>query len=128
MSKFNFDSKIIEWEMNKKELMEKLAINAKDFFVKQFDSESWEGNQWQETVDGHHPILVKTGQLRSDLENCIKEVDSEGYTLSVDTPYAKYHNSGTEHIPQRQFIGEDPELDKEQDEIIKQHINKLFKK
>jgi hypothetical protein len=127
MSKFNFNSKIIEFNFQKEQLMKELAENARDFFVNKFDQEEWQKDKWQEAKDGHHPLLVKTGKLRSDLQNSIKDVTPDGYTIEVDNPYGVYHNEGTEHLPKRQFIGEDGELSKEQEQIIKTHVNRIFK-
>lgn len=122
----DLNSIINNFEDSKEDLMRKLAQNAKQFFIKQFNSESWNGKSWQEAKDGHHPLLVKSGKLKSDLENMQEEVNRDGYSLRLDNDYAEYHNDGTDTIPQREFMGESPELLKEQEEIVREHITRIL--
>ena len=65
--------------------------------------------------------------MRDAVGNPSISINNNSYTLEVNNPYGSYHNSGTGKIPKREFIGEDPELDKEQEEIINSYIKQLFR-
>ena len=127
MSQFKFDDILSHWEHQKAELNKNLAENAKTFFVDKFDQQEWNNKPWVPAKDEHTPLLIRTGRLRSDLNNSISKVDNDGYTIDVNTPYGGFHNSGTRSLPQRQFVGADKELDKNQMEIISEAIDKIFK-
>lgn len=53
-------------------------------------------------------ILVDTGQLRGSIN--FQLVSNDYVRIYSNVPYAAYHNYGTQHIPQRQFIGRSQQL------------------
>ena len=72
-------------------------------------------------------LLVDTGQLRNDID--VRKTSFNEIVIGTDaTDYASFHNEGTEHLPQREIIGESRELDKKIENIIKKEIsNVIFK-
>lgn len=127
MSKFGFSKIIAELEGSKQELLQELADSAKSHFIDNFNSASFNKQAWEPAKDGHTPLLVKSGQLKSDLENADISINNDGYSIQIDNEYGSYHNEGTSTLPKREFVGPDEELDKKQEKIIENHINKLFK-
>lgn len=58
---------------------------------------------------GQHQLLVLSGALmrsatRSTGEGSDYSYSENGLSVGVDIPYAKYHQYGTKHIPQRKFF------------------------
>lgn len=63
------------------------------------------GWQRRKKKDKGRALLIKTGQLRNDF-GLIKVEKFRIVLGTTITPYASFHNEGTEHIPQREFVGE----------------------
>ena len=130
MSKFGFDRIITELKESSEELMKELANNAKDYFInnfneKSFNKESWPSRKPNKYDDGH-PLLEKTGELKSAVENPEIQTTDNSYEITVDNEYGQYHNEGTENLPKREWMGESEELNKMQESIIIDHVNKIF--
>lgn len=98
------------------------------FFLNLFKKEeSPEGKLWQERkVDGsgtrssRRSLLVQSGRLRKSIR--LSRVTSYSVTIGTSVPYAKYHNEGTERLPQRQFVGRSTELNRRLQRMIKAKI------
>ena len=113
-----------------------------DFFKENFQQEGYTNSgmqAWQEVkrrqdprakgVRGSRKIL--TGESGDLGESIMYDPQDSKVVISSDKPYAAAHNDGTSTagrsrsvvIPQRQFIGDSPELD----EIIRSEIDRKFK-
>jgi phage gpG-like protein len=98
------------------------------FFLNQFKKEETpEGKSWprrkengEGVRDSRRGLLVKSGRLRKSIR--LTKVTSNSVTIGTNTPYAKYHNEGTERIPQRQFIGKSAALNRRLQRMIKAKI------
>lgn len=105
-------------------IAEKIVENTLD----NFESESFFGNKWKPRKNPDskknrgRALLVKTGRLRRS----IRPLNMSEFSVEVgsNVEYAKYQNEGTQHIPQRKFIGES----KRQDIIISNLIKRLIKR
>ena len=98
------------------------------FFLNLFKKEeSPEGKAWApRKVDGdgarsgRRSLLVKSGRLRKSIR--LTRVTSNSVAIGTNVPYGKYHNEGTERLPQRQFIGKSAELTRRLQRMIKAKI------
>jgi phage gpG-like protein len=111
-----------------------LANLGQNFFSRAFQaSKSPTGIQWparkNETkkTQGKH-LLVKTGNLRASIYHSIRSYSWSEIKWGTDVPYAKYHNEGTDTIPQREFMGDSPELRRQIHEKLRKEILTVFKK
>lgn len=97
------------------------------FFLDLFKKEeSPEGEKWApRKVDGagdrttRSGLLVKSGRLRKSIR---LNVSSEKIKIATPTPYAKYHNEGTNKIPARQFLGKSAALTRRLQRMVKARI------
>lgn len=149
-SKFNFEQVRRNFEEEvKRTLPVKLANQAQNFFAGSFRNQgftdsslvAWETpkRRIEGTPEWKYPkskglgrrtkaTLVKSGRLRRAVQDCIKEVTFERIRLLIDVPYAKFHNDGTDKLPQRKFIGDSVTLRAKQKELINTTILKIFEK
>lgn len=117
---------------------------AASLFKENFQKEGFFGGKWSEVdrrtgghinqrgryvknyakgADRSRKILTgKTGDLGRSIK---KEVARGNATVYSDTKYGAYHNDGAKNLPQRQFIGEHPALDKAIMDSMIQKINQL---
>jgi phage gpG-like protein len=109
-----------------------MANTAKNDFLNNFKTQSFEGKAWKKrksTKDPGRNLLVKSGRLRRDVSNSVStghKNSNLSYTLVVNNPYAGYNNEGTNKMPQRQFVGMTPELNKKLLLKISQRLNKVW--
>lgn len=108
-----------------------------------FQEEGYFGKRWKEVkrrqghkrsngADGHRKILTgRTG----DLGRSIKAKPEKGaVTIYSDLPYSAAHNEGTNNagrghktrIPQRQFLGDHPQVQQATHDIIEREISKII--
>jgi len=144
-NKFNFD-KILK-NMKSIDISLDLANTAKNEFMSNFKNQGFNGHKWKEVnrrIEGTpeykypkskglsrrtKPILSISGQLRRDVSNSVStghKNNNLSYTLVVNNPYAEYQNDGTNKIPQRQFVGMTPELNKKLLTKISQKIGTIW--
>ena len=116
---------------------------AVEKFKENFENEGFFGNGWQEvqrripgtksynSVANRHPADTKrkiltgrTGNLRNSINYRTEPGTAIVYS---DTPYGVYHNDGTEKLPKRQFMGENPELNKAVMDKLEDELNKIIK-
>jgi len=116
---------------------------AVEKFRENFDSEGFFKATWPEVqrrqpgtktykaVANRHPVDTRrkiltgrTGNLRNSINY---RTQPKVATVYSDTPYGKYHNDGTRKFPQRQFMGEHPELHKAVIEKLEKELNKIIK-
>lgn len=154
-NKFNFDELRDKIIAENKKLPLILANDAKNYFLKSFKDQGFEGKKWQE-VKRRMPdeneykrsnpsartraILQGkgSGRLRKDVANMVQTGHSitNGYVLVVKNPYAQIHNEGLSGMawgkhpftmPKRQFVGDTPTLRKFLQDKLKKIINKILK-
>lgn len=152
-NKFNFGQ--IARKFKSLDLSLDIANTAKMEFIQNFRNQSFNGKKWAEVErrkpesewykrgtqsDRNRAILQGkgSGQLRGDVENSVKEGHKNGnlsYTLVVNNKYAAVHNEGLNakiygkksfKMPQRQFVGMTPELNKKLLIKINQKVAKIW--
>lgn len=115
-NRFNFGE--IAQKIKSIDLSLDLANTAKNEFLNNFKTQSFNGKPWQKrksTKDAGRNLLVKSGRLRRDVSNSVStghKNSNMSYTLIVNNPYADYNNEGTGRLPKRQFVGTTEELNK----------------
>ena len=147
--KFNFDEVIKKLKAVKSTVPALLANDTKNYFVKSFNSESWDGKKWKQ-VDRRVPgtksyksskksartshILVRSGRLRRAVANSLKSATFEKIQFEVNVPYAQVHNDGLRAgrgagfmMPRRRFMGDTKELRRLQRKRLNDEIKKAFK-
>lgn len=75
------------------------------------------GEPWVGTPD-----LEETGSMFSTTVFGCKGGLNKGIFATVHKPYGKYHQYGTQHIPQRRWLGLNSLVYRELEGIIKRHI------
>jgi phage gpG-like protein len=127
---------------------------AVDMFTENFDNQGFFGDPWQEvqrrkdtyTVRGKvrknyakgvartSPILVGVRYsggapvVNAELKRSLDYDPKPDGTVNVfsDKEYADYQNEGTDTIPQRQFIGEHPDLQAAIEKEVERKLNKIL--
>lgn len=143
MDKFNFDKIIAKLERSKREIPVKLGNDTKNYFLSSWAKQGFGGEKWKE-VQRRTPgtkaykyakpaartraILVGkgSGRLRRDVANSLRTATWDKIQFTVQNPYAIYHNTGTEKLPKRQFIGQTRELTNIQTTVIKTAIGGIW--
>lgn len=75
---------------------------------------------------GRRAILVRTAHMKNDFD--IRKTTKDEIVLGTnDTDYASYHNDGTKHLPQREFVGDSKALNMKVSKLINRELNKIFK-
>lgn len=142
-SKFNLDEVAKKFTAIKPKLMTDLEAISTNFFVGSWRNQGWTSvrlERWKE-VQRRTPgtraykyakksartrsILVKSGNLRRGFYTRIKRIDV--LQIANNITYAKYHNEGIGKIPQRQFMGHSPTLQRKQIKSIDEYIKMCFK-
>ena len=129
-NKFNFGQ--IARKFKSLDLSLDIANTAKMEFIQNFRNQSFNGKSWQKRKSDKQAgrnLLVKTGRLRRDVSNSVTagtKNSNLSYTLVVNNPYAEYNNDGTSRMPQRQFVGMTPELNKKLLMKINQKVMKIW--
>jgi phage gpG-like protein len=109
-------------------ISKKAGQNVLKHFLRNFTKEGSENESgafvnWAERQNKKNdkPLLYDTGRMKSGfhLQSTLK-----GFIISNETPYAQFHQFGTENIPAREMLYDSPEVNK----IILDVINKeMFK-
>ena len=144
-NKFEFDKVFDKLQQMKPKLPQEIAAIAQSSFVKNFNTESFFGKKWKEVQRRQEgtkaykypkkkklsrrvkPILVGTGKLKREVNSSIREANFEKIRLGVNLPYAAAQNEGTANIPQREFMGNSPVLEKKIKDKIRKSISDIFK-
>ena len=144
MDKFNFDRVVKNLQNVKTVVPKKIANETKNFFVREFNSQSWDGTAWRPVLRASRSggssrnrsaILVQSGKLRRGLINSIREASFNKILLQVvDVSYAKGHNEGLNagrspgfKMPKRTFMGQTKRLTTLQREIIVKNIDAIWR-
>jgi phage gpG-like protein len=149
--RFKFDVIGEQFRKGSTSMMREIAMANKNYFLESFKKQGWEGKKWDEVqrrIKGTkayeypknkglkrrtRPILVGKGSLRRAVNSSIKSVTPNRIRFQVDLPYAAIHNEGLRMknggiMPKRQYMGNNKELDKINQTIIKKHANKAFRR
>jgi phage gpG-like protein len=127
-----FDFKEIKNAIRKeiKTLPKELAEQVKDDAVLNFYKESFDNKEWQPRKQpAEHPLMVDTGNLLSAVRDSVDKGRKLGpyiYQLNIVNDYGLFHNEGTPKLPQRQFIGIYPDLEKKLVKYINNKLDKHF--
>lgn len=110
------------------ELPQELGEAAREYFFESFDKQGFGGQQWvaRKEPTGDWPILVKSGQLKSDVGNASIEASWSETRITVSNDYGAYHNDGTDRLPQREFVGTNEELEEKLTALIEQKLKEVF--
>lgn len=143
MDKFNFDKVIAAIERSKRTLPPRVGNETKNYFLSSWTKQGFGGEKWKEVqrrIAGTkaykyakpaartRAILVGkgSGRLRRDVANSLRVTTWDKIQFSVQNPYARYHNEGTEKLPKRQFVGQTRELTNKQLAIIKSELGGIW--
>lgn len=135
-NRFEFENIVAKLEKAKVDLPKLVASDIRNYFVNSFKRQGFDGQKWQEvkrrekenqTAKDKKPILIQTGRLRRSVNESIRKTTWQEIVLGIDTPYAKYHNEGTDRIPKRQFMGDSKELQTKIEARIEKEIKKIIK-
>jgi len=124
--------------MNKifQKALKDLKIELTEKFDKNFSQGGFFGNRWKSRKDGYQTHLNNTGALRRSIKS---HIEGDAIVFTSSKPYAAAHNEGVNkrvkvkskkgktftrkmNLPQRQFIGEYPGMEKTVERIAKQVI------
>lgn len=112
-------------------LLKTIAIDVKNDALYNFDRQWFDRVKWPpKKKPNGKKILIDTGKLKQDVRDSVKngyQNSPTQFTLEVVTPYAGYHQDGTDRMPQRQFIGMTDKLEKQIVADITKLIDKAFK-
>lgn len=113
-----------------KTLPKELAEMVKDDSVQNFAKESFDGEKWKpRKKPADHDILNDTGNLLEAVRDSVqkgKKSSPYQYELVVVSDYGLFHNEGTPKMPQRQFLGIYPALEKKLVAEINKQLEKHF--
>jgi phage gpG-like protein len=148
--KFRFDLIQKQFKTGSLNAMREIAMANKNFFLKSFREQKWEGKQWQQVkrrIKGTkeyeypknkglrrrtRPILVGKGTLRRAVNASIRQILPAKVTFLVRLPYAAIHNEGLkmkngQQMPKRQYMGQSKEMHIKNIDIIKKYADKSFR-
>lgn len=100
-----------KFELKYKAVAKKQAKTVQDFFKRSFKNQGFTDERlmpWKPRKRSKNsPILIQTGALRRSIKiiEILGSKRIKRYRIQSDAPYGAFHNAGTEHIPQRQFMG-----------------------
>ncbi|MBP3762928.1 MAG: phage virion morphogenesis protein [Bacteroidales bacterium] len=126
------------------DIPKKVGNKAVQLFKDNFQKEGFFGKAWKEVKRRLHPsgknraadtraiLTGPTGNLGRSIQYVVRD---GSVVVESDLPYSAAHNEGTTnagrshnvHIPQRQFIGDSPELQQAIEDIITKEMNKALK-
>jgi len=153
MDKFNFKQVKKNLDRSRRELLVLLSNQAQNYFLKSFTEQGFDGTEWknvQRREEGTKaykypktkglqrrtsPILVgagykiRGGTLRRAVSTMARtrQMNSDGFRMIVDVPYAGYLNEGTDKMVKRQFVGQTQELTNMQKQEIDKTIHRIWK-
>jgi phage gpG-like protein len=107
-----------------------VGTTAVEFFKENFRRQGFvdQGLEaWPPRQDGNNDraLLIKSGRLRRSIR--VLRANRNAVQVGTNVPYAKYHNQGTQHLPQRQFIGRSAGLRKRLARELRDLFQSLFR-
>lgn len=119
--------------------MQRLANETRDYFVRSFDRQAFDGKKWDRLKTRTEPPdkLNVTGTLKSSVQNSIVSVTSRKVVMEADAVdsrgrhYSDFQNDGTVNMVARtfmprQYIEQPAALTKLQLMILKQETGKVW--
>jgi phage gpG-like protein len=74
-----------------------IAKAGENYFKSSFQKKAWSDGKWQARKDNKpHPLMDKSGALKSEVSNSAKVITEDKIVFTVDLPYAAIHNYGGE--------------------------------
>lgn len=128
--RINLKRKLSKFKKARERAMREIANNSVNFFkVTSFDKqgfvdkklEKWEKLKTKKKRGSK--ILVKTGRGRQSIH--AKSITGWKVVIVAGANYMKYHNTGTNRLPQRKFMGRSRKLNVQNKKIIKKHLSNL---
>jgi hypothetical protein len=119
-NKLRLHSKLQRFLQRKESIMRAIGNNSVNFFkITVFNAQGWiysgSTNRWAKRKDvkdrPDRKILVDTGAGRQSIH--IYKLTSKSVIIRAEAEYMRYHNTGTDRMPQRKFMGHSVKLDKE---------------
>ena len=111
----------------KEELPQQLGEMARQYFYDSFDKQGFGDDAWEEREhDYDWPILVKSGQLKSDVGSAQIDASWEDIRITINNDYAAYQNYGTSKLPARTFAGMNDELKQMLSDKIAEKVKEVF--
>lgn len=123
-----------------RDILSDIAVELEDEFKRNFERKAFFDKKWKPSPHG----LIDSGDLR---ESITGTAHSDCVEISSDAPYAAIHNEGGRiqvtarmkawhkykethksyiEIPQRQFIGDHPAVDRAVEEIITENVDRYL--
>lgn len=129
--KLDFSQLAKQWEVEKRKLTTLVANDALQEVRQNFKDEGFTDkvlSKWRPRKNNADPgraLLVKTGKLLRSFRTEVK-----GMTIKIMTniPYAGYHQTGTDRMPKRQFMGESQRLNAKIADRVKKSLSNVFGK
>lgn len=90
-----------------------------------FASQAFERKAWKPLKKPRRTILVKSGKLKSSFKT--RQL-GRNIIITSSVNYAKYHNWGTDKIPQRQMVGFTPTVKKQIQSIFYEYFTETLKR
>ena len=131
---FNFQLKIREFQLAKRNLPVQIGNIAKRHFLKGFRDggftdealEPWQARKRRDRNPKPRAILVKSGHLRKSIR-----VRVANFNLieigAYGVPYAVFHNTGAGKMPKRKFIGQSATLSRNIMKRIDKEIKNILR-
>lgn len=112
-------------------ILQDLKVELTDKFNKNFSAGGFFGNRWKPKKDGSASHLIKSGALRRSIQS---RIEGGAIVFTSSKPYAEVHNEGGKAgrgkgftMPQRQFIGEYPGMEKTVERIVQHAVEEELK-
>lgn len=151
-NKFEFGKVVKALSDAKRDVPVLVANDARKYFVGTFKEQGFDGKPWKEVqrrIPGTSeykypktkklsrrtsPILVRTGKLRREVNNSIRQTTWHQIKLGISdaTPYAAFLNDAqkfdNKNMPRRQFMGNSKDLMNRIKNRLQSEIRKVFGK
>ena len=137
--RWDMKKKLSEMKAVERTLPKRIGNMALNFYLESWDDEAFSydakgSDPWkarkkptkQDKKTGkRRGLLVQSGDLRRSMQ--VRSATWNGIKIgSYGIKYAKYHNRGTDSLPQRQFVGKSKVLDRKIMKTISTAIKKVL--
>ena len=111
------------WDSSRNELLKVVKEHHQDAWQAQQDPVN--GKPWKprKQPTGSHPILKKSGKMQNSTKF---KADSHTmlFKATTNVGYGKYHQKGTDRLPQRRWLGLGGEFEDKFAKVMKKHLFK----
>lgn len=111
-NKLSFDSVIAKFKLAKIQLPQMLSNDGQKFYLDNFNKQGFQDSTFtpwrpRKNRSNTRVLLVKTGALRRAVSQSKYQATFDKITWRVGgLKYAVFHNTGTDRLPQRKFLGD----------------------